>query len=282
MIFYNKINSTVKCNGFLTKYFSIENGIRQGCPISALLYVLAAEPLQCNIKMNSKISGIQIPNSDKEALIFQHADDTTLTVSNKESVGEIFKVFEKYEASSGAKINKQKSEILPIGIGTISDTEKIRYGLTICEKEILLLGVYIGKDQIVCDNLNWREKVAKIKTLLNMWIQRHLTIQGRVHVVSTLLMSRIWYTLFVTCIPDWALREIKTACVNFIWNNGSHLVKYNTIINEKCNGGLQLPDIVSKINAFRLKFMIRFLDNDCNVLWKYFFKYFLSKIYDMK
>ena len=58
----------------------------------------------------------------------------------------------------------------------------------------------IGKDQIVCDNLNWREKVAKIKTLLNMWIQRHLTIQ--VHVVSTLLMSRIWYTLFVTCIPD--------------------------------------------------------------------------------
>ena len=282
MIFYNKINSTVKCNGFLTKYFSIENGIRQGCPISALLYVLAAEPLQCNIKMNSKISGIQIPNSDKEALIFQHADDTTLTVSNKESVGEIFKVFEKYEASSGAKINKQKSEILPIGIGTISDTEKIRYGLTICEKEILLLGVYIGKDQIVCDNLNWREKVAKIKTLLNMWIQRHLTIQGRVHVVSTLLMSRIWYTLFVTCIPDWALREIKTACVNFIWNNGSHLVKYNTIINEKCNGGLQLPDIVSKIKAFRLKFVIRFLDNDCNVLWKYIFKYFLSKIYDMK
>jgi hypothetical protein len=34
------------------------------------------------------------PNSDKEALIFQHADDTTLTVSNKESVEEIFKVFE--------------------------------------------------------------------------------------------------------------------------------------------------------------------------------------------
>jgi hypothetical protein len=111
-------------------------------------------------------------------------------VSNKESVGEIFKVFEKYEASSGAKVNKQKSEILPIGIDTISDTEKIRYGLTICEKEILLLVVYIGKDQIVCDNLNWREKVVKIKTLLNMWIQRHLTIQGRVHVVSTLIWSR--------------------------------------------------------------------------------------------
>jgi hypothetical protein len=35
MIFHNKINSTVKCNGFLTKYFSIENSIKQRCPISA-------------------------------------------------------------------------------------------------------------------------------------------------------------------------------------------------------------------------------------------------------
>jgi hypothetical protein len=41
-----------------------------------------------------------------------------------------------------AKINKQKSEILPIGIGTISDNEKIRYGLTICEKEINLNSRY--------------------------------------------------------------------------------------------------------------------------------------------
>jgi hypothetical protein len=118
--------------------------------------VLAAEPLQCNIRMNSKISGIQIPNSDKEALIFQHADDTTLTVSNKESVGEIFKVFEKYEASSGAKINKQKLEILLIGIGTISVTEKIRYGLTICEKEILL---HVEKWVLLCLNLEFEFQI---------------------------------------------------------------------------------------------------------------------------
>jgi hypothetical protein len=48
-IFYSEINSSVKCNGFLPKFFSIKNGIRQDCPISVLLYVLAAEPLQCII-----------------------------------------------------------------------------------------------------------------------------------------------------------------------------------------------------------------------------------------
>ncbi|CAC5380211.1 unnamed protein product [Mytilus coruscus] len=55
--------------------------------------------------------------------------------------------------------------------------------------------------------------------------------------------------------PDHVLRDIKTACVNFVWNNGAHVVKYNTIIDQKCTGGLQLPDIESKMDAFRLKFL---------------------------
>ncbi|CAG2199723.1 unnamed protein product [Mytilus edulis] len=257
-IFYTRINSCVKCNGFLTPYFCVDNGIRQGCPISALLYVLAAETLQCNIRKNVNISGIKIPNTTDEALIFQHADDTTLTVSDKSSIDEIFKVFEMYEASSGAKINRQKSEILPIG-----------------------KGVYVGKDKTVCDHLNWSGKVSKIKSLLNMWMQRQLTIQGRVNVISSLFMSRLWYSLFVTSMPDQVLRDIKTACVSFVWNNGAHLVKYNTIIDQKCNGGLQLPDIESKMYAFRLKFLARFLDKNYKVLWKSTFKYFISKILNM-
>ncbi|CAC5420779.1 unnamed protein product [Mytilus coruscus] len=158
-IFYTRINSCIKCNGSLTPYFCVDNGIRQGSPISALLYVLAAEPLQCNIMKNVNISGIKIPNTTDEALIFQHTDDTTLTVSDKSSIDEILKVFEMYEASSGAKINRQKSEILPIGKGRITDIEKKnKYKLQVCENYILLLGVYVGKDKTVCDHLNWSGK----------------------------------------------------------------------------------------------------------------------------
>jgi hypothetical protein len=50
----------------------------------------------------------------------------------------------------------------------------------------------------------------------DMWLQRKLTIQGRVNVISSLFMSRLWYTLFVTSMPDWAIAEIKSICVNFI------------------------------------------------------------------
>lgn len=60
-MFYTGIYSSVKSNGHLTKYFPIKNSVRQGCPISALLYVLCSEPLSCAIKCNGYIKGIDIP-----------------------------------------------------------------------------------------------------------------------------------------------------------------------------------------------------------------------------
>lgn len=44
-ILYKNVMTTVKCNGFLTNPFKIIRSIRQGCPLSAKLYRLVAEPL---------------------------------------------------------------------------------------------------------------------------------------------------------------------------------------------------------------------------------------------
>lgn len=123
-IFYCDIFSSVKCNGFLTNYFPIKNSVRQGCPISALLYVLSAEPLYHVMSSNTNIRGIIVPLSKKVVLMFQHADDTTLTLSDTNSVTEVLKVFNLYGNASGAKINAQKSEIMCIGSGCLSNDVK--------------------------------------------------------------------------------------------------------------------------------------------------------------
>ena len=51
-IVYSDTRSQVKINGFLTPSFSIERGVQQGCPLSALLYVLCAEVLGIAIRSN--------------------------------------------------------------------------------------------------------------------------------------------------------------------------------------------------------------------------------------
>ncbi|CAC5361459.1 unnamed protein product [Mytilus coruscus] len=100
-----------------------EISLRQGCPISALCYVIAAEPLEQAILKNKNIKGIAIPNSDKKSTVFAHADDFTFTAKDKQSIDETFKVLNNYSEASGAKINKQKSEIMCLGSGSISNQD---------------------------------------------------------------------------------------------------------------------------------------------------------------
>ena len=280
-IFYTEIYSSIKCNGFLTNYVPLKNSIKQGCPISALLYVLAAEPLGQAILKNANIHGIKIPLSEKESKYFAHADDTTLTVSDKSSIYEVFKILELYSEASGAKINKQKSEILCLGTGSISNEELNVLEVSLCDKVTKLLGIYLGNDKQMCDSLNWDSKIKKIKTILYFWSKRELSLPGRVTVLSSLIMSRLYYTLTVYPLPEKIKNDLRLTVMNFLWHSKAHLVKYQTIVGKKISGGLNLPDIFYKMEAFRLKFLRKYLDENCKVIWKDTFSYFISKIENM-
>lgn len=213
--------------------------------------------------------------------VFQHADDTTLTLSDKQSITEVFSVLKQYGNASGAKVNKEKSELLCIGRGEISIDELQNYESKLLKDVILILDVYLGADQNKCDAKNWCENIKSIKRLLNLWHQRHLTVQGRATVISSPLLSKCWHVIAVTTIPEHFKRELKSLCVDFMWNKGAHLVAYNTISMRKKEGGVQLPDIDLKLKAFRIKFVFRLLDNNCNALWKNTCQYFLSIVENM-
>ena len=42
---HNNIQSALKVNGFVSRFFYLSRGIRHGCPISTVLYILVAESL---------------------------------------------------------------------------------------------------------------------------------------------------------------------------------------------------------------------------------------------
>ena len=74
-IMYNEITGSVQVNGAITGRFDIQRSVRQGCPLSMLLYVIAIEILSLNIRKNNNIKGIKIPNLKEEFKMLQHADD---------------------------------------------------------------------------------------------------------------------------------------------------------------------------------------------------------------
>ena len=56
---YSNISSCIINNGFTSDYFAVGRGVRQGDPLSPLLFILGLEILACSIRKNDKIQGIQ-------------------------------------------------------------------------------------------------------------------------------------------------------------------------------------------------------------------------------
>ena len=59
-ILYTKIQSCISNNGYFSEYFELGRGIRHGCPISALLFILLAEVMAIHIRNNGKIKGVNV------------------------------------------------------------------------------------------------------------------------------------------------------------------------------------------------------------------------------
>ena len=94
-------------------------GIRQGWPLSALLFFIAAEFLSVNIKNNHTIQGFRFnDNSRFEIKMVQMADDTTVFTSNMLSVSNVLTEIDKLSFVSGILMNKHKTEGTWLGITT--------------------------------------------------------------------------------------------------------------------------------------------------------------------
>ena len=97
-LFYTGVQSAVNVNGYLSSFFSLSRGVRQGCPLSPLLYVLVAEVLACNIRADPRIKGLCLPgSSDPLSPISQYADDTSLVVASDDAIRACFQVYDAYE-----------------------------------------------------------------------------------------------------------------------------------------------------------------------------------------
>ena len=100
-------------NGYSSEFFRLRRGIRQGCPLSGLLFVLGIEVLSKNIIMDSSIKGISVRG--KEIKMCQCADDTSCFLQNVESAKLLLSKIQTFSGMSGLLINKNKTEALCLG-----------------------------------------------------------------------------------------------------------------------------------------------------------------------
>lgn len=270
-LIYNSVSSSVKTNGWLTAFITLERGLRQGCALSMPLYVLTAETMAINIRQNPRIHGIRPPDSQEELKLSQYADDTTLLLSDDQSIDEVFNTFNLYERASGAKINKGKCKGLWCGAFS-HRTEQLGdfdwFNDFIPDK---ILGQFIGN--VDCTRRNWEAKIQKINNIIAAWRHRDLSYKGKALVINGLLTSTLWYNATSLPVPSWAIAQIEESIYNFFWSYKRHLVNKDILALPVQHGGFNIPRIKTKIQSLRLNTLRRLLSAE-DAHWKHFVTHF--------
>ena len=256
-VLYKDIQSMVKVNGFLTDPINITRGIRQGCPLSPLLYILVAEVCGIAIRDHKKIVGIKY--GSYEHRILQYADDTTICVSTFRSIKHVFRVLKKYGFAAGAKVNKDKTEGLWIGSWQNFEPTILNFnnGIGWSSSHVKFLGIYVGNQQDYLDQLNLDAVIEKTKKSLKFWKGKYLSIKGLVRVINTYVLSTLWYRTEVINLPKTQITNIEDAIVNTIWNGKRAKIQKNVLKLPYNEGGLALVDINTKICAQRIKWLTK-------------------------
>ena len=262
-IFYDSrgaVNARLQINGHLSSPYVVMRGLRQGCPLSCLLFLLCIEPLAVRIRADKQVKGLIF--NDMEIKISSYADDTTLILDGSaESLMAAYENISRFEKISGLTLNAQKSRAMWIGKykGKIGP-EGLSYGFNWEKSPVDFLGVKIDPDGTDWIGENYQSKIDSIKRRLNPWLRRSLTPFGRIYLVKSEALSQLNYLMTILPQPNKAqIKEIESIVFRFVWGGKPDKIKRSTLKNTFSKGGMRMPDVATQANSLKIKWVKDFL-----------------------
>ena len=208
--------------------------MRQGYPLSGLLLIIAIELLGNSIRQAKDIKGINVGLN--EIKLTQYADDTTVFVSDVSSAKSLVELLNLFYECSGLKINSSKSEFLWLGPDRDSNDQVLNFLPP--EDTVYALGVHFSYNKNAAEKKNFISKLEALKTLLNMWMIRDLSLYGKVQIIKSLALSKFTFICSVLPSPIDFESKVNSITFNLLWNNKPAKIKKSTIIANKKQGGL--------------------------------------------
>ena len=236
--------SCVTNGGYLSDFFDMQRGVRQGCPLAPLLFILTVELLAINIRKDDKIHGINIDGYDSAIKIRQYADDATLFLRDIIDFREVLSKIKLFSIFTGLKLNKNKSFTLVLGNTERENT--LLCGIK-CVNKIKILGIYFSNLQHSSElKENFETRIDRLMNLCGLWSKRKLSLSGKIVIIKSFGLSIFIYLMKSIGISDDYLNRINRIIFGFLWKDkmddskATERVARKTICNSFENGGLKM------------------------------------------
>ena len=253
----------IKNNGHLSEQFPMSRGIRQGCPISALLFVLSVEILGLQIRQQTKLQGLDFgfPNNVKTV---QYADDCVMFLNDRNELCTALNVLRSYGKLSGLSLNLSKCEGLCLWADKHRQHNCNLFGIK-WPDQIHCLGIYIGYAHDKNLKSNWSDKIDKIENILASWKERDLSLFGKIHdqVMKTFIISQFVLPGSLLTVPPKIVKQIENVGLlyEFLWGSKDK-IKRVKVIQKLKHGGLNMVDLKCLFMSFKAVWITRLLNRD--------------------
>ena len=222
--------------------------MRQGCPLSPYLFVLAAEVLATKIRQDKTVRGITIFGS--ESKISQFADDTSAFCDNLSSVQNLIRIVNDFGTFSGLKLNASKTKA--IWLGPWRDREDQPLNLNWTKDPVRTLGIFVSYDENANEKRNFTLKVQNLTTNLDIWRSRNLSLFGRVLITKSLgIPHQIYSKLMLVTTPE-IVSCVTTSLFDFVWCKKPDKIKRQVTYQDYVDGGLRVPNMEVMAKSLKL------------------------------
>jgi hypothetical protein len=262
------VRFSVIVNGSPTGFFYSSRGLRQGDPLSPLLFLLIMEVLSRMLRRSVErgfIKGFQVGRDLHSSVCVSHllyADDTILFCdANPEQLLYIRMVLTCFEAVTGLKVNMSKSEMVPIGeVHNMSAMAELLY-CRIGSLPLQYLGMPLGAPYKALEI--WNPIIEKVERRLAGWQKMYLSKGGRLTLLKSTLSSLPTYYLSLFPIPVSVAKRIESLQRNFLWGGMGeeqklHLVAWDKVCSPIPQGGLGVRHLIPFNRALLGKWLWRF------------------------
>lgn len=255
------MNISVLVNGSPSEFFSCSRGIRQGCPLYPLLFILIMDGfsrLVNNALVCGQIKGIKI---SKDCVIshIMFADD--VLVGGVDSLEEwtMYKhIIQTFCRASGMLVSSAKSNLYHHSL----KDEQIRgirsimpYNCYSIEQGFKYLGFILKPNNSQIKDWYWL--LRKVEARIAQWSYRLLSIGGKLILVKSVLSSIPVYWFSLLEVPVFIIKTIKRYFF-FLWSGTTscekiHMVAADTLSRPYRFGGWGIKDLETFNISLRLK-----------------------------
>ena len=164
-------------------------------------------------------------------------------------------------------------------IGALKQCKDTIEGINWSNKPVKALGVYFSINKKECELLNWNSKIETCERLIRNWSKRNLSFFGKIKIIKTLILPKFVYLAQTLVVLKDILKKKNTLIYTFLWGGKREKIKRTTLIGNKLDGGIEMPDPNTFFKSLKIKW-VKTLINKEKANWKILPEYFMKSFGD--